>query len=717
MKRGGALLALFVAALCGAPLFASGGAEQAARCVIDTGHVGAVRSLAFDGRTGLLVSGGDDGTLRFWDAATRTIVRTLKVTRLSLARIAVDPTGPRVAAVITDGTGAFQLSVWSWEEERELYRVPLKESPLFLRYGASGGYLLYGVSSWQSLTILHASDGSAYEFHPEGFGIVGFAEMSRSEKTLMTYSLAGRITYWDLASGQPTVDVPSVPYLSALAISADRRYIAGSTGAEVDIIDAVTGAMKSRVPVSGAVSLDFSPAGDEIACLTAGSGAATRAGPGAGSDAAAVSASTPGAVSRWSFAGPVGVQTAPPRRIAGTATLVAWGPDALFASTLDGPLVSLPAAGEPVGFGANVLAGVTGFDAGGGALVLASRDWVRVFSSDMLSGVVAPTYISTQLRPNPLGGPVGVGLLPDGRLLAWRSDSSSPHVSVASAAAPSVAPSVAAALATPFVPLPAGFQAALVGLRPVASTLVGIEAGGTVRLVDLATGMSRFDVRVPGVSTAVQTGPVEIVAGRNSSATDAGSLLRVNTVTGETVTVKDRNVFTWGLILDTPDQQEAPVLYSVGVDASGATNLLLHDGAGFDHETLLDSVPTEDLDAGMSLDPSTHRLFAIVGRDRIVRWDGKQLTPLALRGTSALRLLARDNLLFVLNRDGTVTVSSGDTGESFGEIALFADGEWAALLRDGKYAASTGGDVRVRVFVGGAPVKATEDFRVRIPVQ
>jgi len=48
------------------------------------------------------------------------------------------------------------------------------------------------------------------------------------------------------------------------------------------------------------------------------------------------------------------------------------------------------------------------------------------------------------------------------------------------------------------------------------------------------------------------------------------------------------------------------------------------------------------------------------------------------------------------------------------QIALFDDGEWAVLFRDGSYAASTGGDLHVRVFADGAPVKATEDYRLHV---
>ena len=53
--------------------------------------------------------------------------------------------------------------------------------------------------------------------------------------------------------------------------------------------------------------------------------------------------------------------------------------------------------------------------------------------------------------------------------------------------------------------------------------------------------------------------------------------------------------------------------------------------------------------------------------------------------------MARDGLLFSLNKDSTVTVSDSATGASLAEIYLFSDGEWCTLFRDGRYAASREG--------------------------
>jgi hypothetical protein len=266
------------------------------------------------------------------------------------------------------------------------------------------------------------------------------------------------------------------------------------------------------------------------------------------------------------------------------------------------------------------------------------------------------------------------------------------------------------------VALPTGFRAPLSDLHVVGDTAVGLETGGVVRLTDAATGVSRFEVHLPGASAVIVGSPTELVAGRNAAA-GSGSLMRVNARTGETVPIRDRNIFTYGLLMDPAGRGLSgvgPILYSVGIDQAGATNLVLHAGPGFERETLLDSAVDEDLDASLALDPDTHVLYAALGRDRVVAWDGSQLRTLNVENCAPRLLVARDGMLYSLNRDSTVSVLESATGKRLAEITLFANGEWCALFRDGRYAASPGGDVNVKVFAGEQPVSASEDYRMQV---
>ncbi len=146
------LLALLGAALLIAcPTFPTGTAETGVRSVVTTGHTGVVLGLRYDASRHLLFSSGDDGTVRVWDVDSGGLAHCLQVTRSNTRAMAIDSSSTRLAVVVTDGTRSFALSVWDWNEERQLYRVPLSEEPQFLRFSPKGTYLLYGTSSWQGL--------------------------------------------------------------------------------------------------------------------------------------------------------------------------------------------------------------------------------------------------------------------------------------------------------------------------------------------------------------------------------------------------------------------------------------------------------------------------------------------------------------------------------------------------------------------------------------
>ena len=91
-----------------------------------------------------------------------------------------------------------------------------------------------------------------------------------------------------------------------------------------------------------------------------------------------------------------------------------------------------------------------------------------------------------------------------------------------------------------------------------------------------------------------------------------------------------------------PAPRARRVLYSVGIDSSGATNLVQHSGPGFERETLLGSVAEEDLDVSLALDP----IDAMFSMPRSVttasrRGMAARLKEIALQNTAPRRLVAR----------------------------------------------------------------------------
>jgi hypothetical protein len=681
--RSAILPALLLALSAASGAWAQGGPEApgaAAATLLQTSHRGAVLAIEHDEGRGLVFTAGEDGTLRVWDLAARAIVARIGIGRLPLTAIAVNPAATQVAVLESDGVHGFAVSAWDWRAARRLFRVTLAGEPLFLRYSGAGSWLMLGESAWQGLRLLAAADGSPVAFHPEGFGIVGFAEVSRSERTILTYQPSGRLQYWEAATGNLVTELRIAPYLSGLRISRDRRYAAGSDGREVLLVDLVTGATRARLELAGVRSLDLSPAADEIACIAPSAAGALE-------------------LSRWTLSGDTFSRLTGADRAA--VTMARYTSTGLVSASADG-IGFFTASAETVVLARDELADITGVAADGGLLALASPRWIWLLRQPEGSGPASG--VSTV--PNPLGGPTGLVFV-EGRLVAWRQGPGSP-------AAVTLDVGTGAVTGTP-----AGLAAPLLQLEPASGSLVSLDRTGTVRLVALPgtaaagdAGRPLFDAWLPGTLCVVAISDRELVGGRTpigASGGGGGTLLRINMRTGETVAVPGNSRSTYDLAWDAA----RGTLYSLGVDAAGDTVLTGHGGPGFEGERVLARYEDEDLSAALALDPATGTVYASLGFGGIVAWDGSSAGLIASEGRVPRRLAAAPGLLASVNRDSAVSLWDPATRALAADLYLLASGDWCQVGAGGRWSASDGAAPLVRVTVEGALVVDPSAWRLQ----
>lgn len=640
-----------------------------AHALLISGHRGPVLAIERDDARNLLFTAGADGTVRMWDPGTRALLRSITVTSLRASMLAVSPVDARFAFLATDAIHAFAVEVWDWQKAGRVFRIPVPDQPLFLRYSASGRYLMFGLPRWESMRIVSASDGSPVSFHPEGFGIVGFAALSRSEKILMTYRLTGEFSYWELASGKKIEGFPTVALLSRIRLTPDLSRVVGATDSDVYVVDVASGRVKAHAPLRGVTSLDVSPDGTQVACV----------------DQA-------GVVSRWNISADSLSRAPDPPAGPPRATGVCFDSGGLTLGQAGG-LATIGADGSTLDFPGDVRAEVTGMAVQGDSVALATASWIKVFTAGLPAmprrGANVSEPVQSILVDNPFKAPVGVIFLDTGSLLVWQTGQGPGAYGILDVAGRTFQ-RAARPLAGPVIEAAADARRCL---------LLGTD--GTLRVLDKPSGTTRVEMRRPGAVWATFASGNTVVVGGQAGDAEPGSLVRIDIDTGETVPIRTRNRYTYEVCYDPGSK----TLYSLGVTADGATNLVAHSGADDQDETLVDSTPGERLSASLSLDSATGTLYTSLGHDRMSWWKEGSFGWLPVSALGTVSLNVGSGLLYSLNRDSSVTIMDAERRQPIGELSVFPDGGWAVLLPDGRFASSPGAETRVCVLLDGKPVR------------
>ena len=205
----------------------------------ETAHTGAANALAFSPDGHQIVSGGQDGMLRLWDAASGQPVRVKEGNQGSVQSVAFTSDGHQIASGGSDGT----LRLWdaaSGQAVRVLAGHELGVNSMAFspdgRQIASGGddgtLRLWDAASGQPVRVTAAHKGSvrSLTFSPDGRQIASGGD-------------DGTLSLWDAASGQPLRSMEGQKNsVRSLAFSPDgRQIVSGGNSGTLGLWDAASG--------------------------------------------------------------------------------------------------------------------------------------------------------------------------------------------------------------------------------------------------------------------------------------------------------------------------------------------------------------------------------------------------------------------------------------------------------------------------------------------
>lgn len=641
------------------------------RLVIETGHVGPIYAVAFDKQDGLIFSGGADGTVRAWSAANHELIGVLQIGHLPIRMLAVDPVRHEIAAFETDNINTFRIVAWNWENSTQLFSRNLSETPLFMKYSPAGSFLVYGVPAWKSLNFLDSSTGQPLPYFDGGTGIVSAAIISDSEKSIMTYSPSGQISYWSVDSGARKQSYQTLANLSAISFTPNNRYLIASYNNSLVMVDLVGGQTVSSTPLPNVLNTAIDPSTSEVAAYSAGDN-----GP---------------ELSLYSLSGGLLKMGSAFDSPQSTLTDFVFADGTLISSNQDGTLTSDRPYFGPDSFGSNNLLQVDDFAVNDNQLLVTSDNHLVSLGSDFfgLTSATAPRALTFSAIANPYAGPTGVSALNDGRFVIWNTSGQSGSYRLMG---PSSGPG----------PATGNFSSPLSDLRAAGGELLALGSQGSVNLFDVDTGLSSFSYTSFGLQSLAYVDPQKIIAGRTQSGALNTALLQINPMTGETVPIPDSSIVVFDMAYDKANQ----VLYTLDIEgaSNGGTKTVLkaHQLSTLSKGKALLSYPGEDHSAGIAVDASSNSIFTSLGFGGV-----RQIVPstgdtTTLEKTDHIprKLMVHGDWVLSLNTDSTISVWNRMTGRFVFDLYLFKDMSWAIVLGSGKFISSPDARQYIKVFDG-----------------
>ncbi|GHT85873.1 hypothetical protein FACS1894137_10700 [Spirochaetia bacterium] len=645
------------------------------------GHSGAVSAMAYDPVNNYVLSAGMDGFLGIWDIRENSAADRFQVSPYPLRSMSLRPGKSHAALVESDGIAVYRISVWDYELKQNVFTLRFQDPVTFINYSASGNFLMVVRSGRTGLIFIHSETGEILDSPPDLSGAISFAATGKSERSMMSYAVSGRISYWELDSGKAIQSAASPMNLESPVLVGNNRYLCGVDSRGLVVVDAVSGKEIARdqsarrgtlFPIAASGLLEFMFLGS---LDTGGAGALNlihytiglkSTGPeSTGPESAGLSAgqgTSPGNLERSAR------HVLPPMPlISGGVSLDAGG----FAlGAVDGGVWLLGASGEPLAMKTLRLSPILSAAVSGNSLAFITNSDMGPMDIGPQMGVIAldyqalrdkaPMNLEDSRGNTRISGDSGAAAGSPGNFLLWQNDTTRSFPRLISGANTPVRRDTA------LEKLPLRHPLRSVSL--LGNQALFLDTAGTITLASTDTGA--------GVFTYATTAPLDIafydsrtiiIAQAALNKTDP--FLLINTRTGETVPF----IYPSAAGIKLYRAGDGRV-YGGVVDGPGAltTLLLLNFPRPAASRRLLE-YPGEE--TALMIAQSGQFLAAAIGGNGPSIHSGRGLIPFERSPSLPVELIGSDRYFIVLGKDGALSWYKNDNGSLLARLRLL-EKEW-----------------------------------------
>ena len=200
------------------------------------GHANPVRSITTSQDSQILVSGGDDKTIKLWNPLTGKLIRTLSEHSDVVNSVAISPDGQLLVSGSEDKT----IKLWNPLTGELTLTLP-NPQPQFGNkvYGvalSSDGNTIASGSSDRKVKLWNLDSGEPFKKFSNHGGNVFAVAFSPDDQFLASSSSDRTIIIWNLSSGEYFQTPPDSFFIRSIAISADGQIlVSGSDNGKIQV--------------------------------------------------------------------------------------------------------------------------------------------------------------------------------------------------------------------------------------------------------------------------------------------------------------------------------------------------------------------------------------------------------------------------------------------------------------------------------------------------
>ncbi len=201
-------------------------------------------------------SAGEDGFLIKWTDDNQG--EHYQISDVGIKLIAISPNGNDVAVYESDGGSVNKVSVWDWKTLSRKYQKKFSDSITSLAFSSKGTYLIIGTATVDGAIFVKTQGWTTVDKIKTNTSIVNYIQTSDTEKTVVFYSPAGNLSYYNLQTGQLKQKFNIVQGLSQPVLYNNNIFFAGVKDNQIYIINAYKGTSVASIPALNPIILSNS---------------------------------------------------------------------------------------------------------------------------------------------------------------------------------------------------------------------------------------------------------------------------------------------------------------------------------------------------------------------------------------------------------------------------------------------------------------------------